>query len=70
VNAAANDVLAWLRVAGVEVDEGSAIASVVDLMVNVAVCRAKSHELVSVEAAIEQSWPDDDVETVLGWCAS
>jgi hypothetical protein len=70
VNAAANDVLAWLRGAGIEVDEGSAIASVLDVAVNVVVCRARSHEPVSVEAAIRQSWPDDDVEAVLGWCAS
>ena len=70
VNAAANDVLCWLRRAGIEVDEGSAIASVVDLLVNVVVCRAKSHEPVSVEVAVEQSWPDDGIEAVLGWCAS
>jgi hypothetical protein len=70
VNGAANDVLTWLRLAGIDVDEGSAIASVIDLLVNVAVCPAKSHDPVSVESAIGQSWPNEDIETVLGWCAS
>lgn len=70
VNAAANDVLARLREAGAVVDEGAAVASVVDLMVNVVVCRAKSSEPVSVDAAIRTSWPDRQVDDVLSWCAS
>lgn len=70
VNAAANDVLARLREVGAVVDEGAAVASVLDLMVNVVVCRAKSGEPVSVDAAIRTCWPDREVDDVLGWCAS
>lgn len=70
VNASANDVLARLREFGILVDEGAAITSVLDLVVNVAVCRAKSSEPVSVDAAIRRSWPDRQVDDVLSWCAS
>lgn len=70
VNAAVNDVLAWMRAAGMEVNEGGPICSILNVLVNVAVCRAKTEEALPVEAVIRQAWPDKDVETVLGWCAS
>lgn len=69
VNGAANDVLARLRLAGIDVDDGSVIATVIALLVNLVVCRAKSHEPVSVESAIGLAWPDEDIATVLGWCS-
>lgn len=45
VNGAANDVLARLRLAGIDVDDGSVIATVIALLVNLVVCRAKSTSL-------------------------
>jgi hypothetical protein len=41
---------------------------VIDLMVNVAVCRARTEEPVSVDAAIRQSWPKNDPGDVADWC--